>query len=146
MNSLFFEKNYPFGLSVVSLVAIVALDDILGFIDAYVSMDENVFEASVAVGAIFAGFVTLSRDTVQSCSDPRMIRILKSSYGKLLKRYINSSFGTSVSFVVVSFVFLLLKNEVIEAHIRGVFCTWFFFFCYMILSFRRNRVIISNLM
>lgn len=144
MNNLSIEKYYPITVSIITTCILAFLDCGIGLIHNFIRLDSNVFEVSVAVGSLFAGFVSLSRDAIRSCQDPLINKVLKSSYGKVLNGYIRCSIIASVCFVVISFCLLVLKDEILQEFFCYAFCLWFFFLLYMILTFIRNHLIISQ--
>lgn len=104
MKSLKIEQNYPKILGLIaSVLGIVFLS--YGFLPC---VSSSLLSAGITVGAIFAGFDAVHKTLIMSLDSPSLKKIRRTAYYNDLLNYTKSNLISSLSFIIISFIALLM--------------------------------------
>ena len=129
------EKTIP---CIMSFTCGVLFYIISRCLDYNIELSTEILQSGITVGAIFAGFDAVHKNTLLELNSGKFKRLKSTSYRKLLRTYIDSSLRVALLFIVSSFTFSFLPEC-----LKGTWCfpAWLFLFLWMILTYWRiNRI------
>ncbi|HIX89174.1 MAG TPA: hypothetical protein H9976_08680 [Candidatus Akkermansia intestinavium] len=134
------EKRYPFiWASVVAVASFAA--DYLSPPCFDISLNGPLVEGGLTVGSIFAGFDAVHTNTLLTTRSRILEEVRRTKLKYDLVQYLESALSTSLYFIIISILLLMMPDTVLKNPITTA--VWAFFATWMIATYHRIHSISS---
>lgn len=110
-------------------------------LEGWVNIKKDVLQASITIGAIFAGFDSVNKGTFLNLSSPYMEELRNSAYFDSVMKQLHVAFYAAICFILFSFCLLFISGGQYE---KILIFVWEVLGFWMLFSFMRIHNIIDG--